>query len=122
MKTKCIYCDFDNHDHVGADFITGKPTNLDDAIVHKYHGYPLEPEYQFLKVNDDPDEPGYYGLISLFDYHEADFGDWDCDEINYIEYCPKCGRYLGNFDIKSTYGNNKVLYESDRTRRQIKLY
>lgn len=106
MKTKCIYCDFDNHDHVGADFITGKPIDLTSVVLRKYNKKePLEQEYQFLKINDDRmdklDDPGYYGSISLFDYHEADFGDWDCNEIAYIEYCPKCGRYLGGGKYES---------------------
>ena len=81
--TKCIYCDFNHPDHIGADIYS-------DEYIPEEEMYDSDWEYgvqyAYLKQKN-----GYFVLVTL--HSDNEFYSYDGDETS-ILYCPICGRKL----------------------------
>lgn len=85
QMTKCIYCDFNHPDHIGAEIYSGEYISETEMEESEWsNGY--EYEYAYLKQKN-----GYFVLVTL--HSDNEFYSYDGDETS-ILYCPICGRKL----------------------------
>ena len=84
-ENKCIYCDFNHPDHIGAEIYNGE--YIPEEVMYDSE-WSDEFEYAYLKQKN-----GYFVLATL--HNDNEFYSWDGDETG-ILYCPMCGRKLSN--------------------------
>ena len=83
QMTKCIYCDFNHPDHIGAEIYSGE--YIPEEVMYDSE-WSNEYEYAYLKQKN-----GYFFLVTL--HSDNQLYSWDGDETC-ILYCPMCGRKL----------------------------
>ena len=87
QMTKCIYCDFNHPDHIGAEIYSDE--YIPEEVMYESE-WSNEYEYAYLKQKN-----GYFFLVTL--HSDNELYSWDGDETC-IPYCPMCGRKLESED------------------------
>lgn len=108
-KNKCIYCDFNHPDHIGAEIYSGEYIPEEEMYDSEWED---GVEYAFLKQ-----KKGYFVLVTLHTDNEFYSSDGDA---TVIKFCPICGRDFN--DTKKCVRNTKMTDDIKEVQELAKYY
>lgn len=82
--TKCIYCDFNHPDHIGAEIYSQR--YIPEKVMDNSEWW-SGIWYAYLSKEDD-------GSVTFNTLHTDNEGYSSDGDYTFIDYCPMCGRRL----------------------------